>query len=176
MCFLELTLYAFDGISSKYAGTILDRYLRYKDIQLTYGIPNEQSIYGDWVDKDSRNDLIYENVIEGDYIEEADEIDLKICTNPDGKLALSSVTSNGVFLKQIKSIPFGVTDIPENILIQKVVDLFNEPRFQIDPIVNNNVLPYSRLTDKNLPGHTFLCAGGDEDVKMEKIRLNLIEL
>ncbi len=89
MGFLELTLYAFDGISSKYAGTILDRYLRYKDIQLTYGIPNEQSIYGDWVDKDSRNDLIYENVIEGDYIEEADEIDLKICTNPDGKLALT---------------------------------------------------------------------------------------
>ena len=64
----------------------------------------------------------------------------------------------------------------QNILIQKVVDLFNEPRFQIDPIVNNNILPYSRLTDTYLPGHTFLCAGGDEDVKMEKIRLNLIEL
>lgn len=175
---MELTLYAFDGIAQKYTGTILDRYLRYKNIRLSYGIPDAQSIYGDWVDADSKNDVIYENVIEGGYVEAADEIDLKICTNSDGKLALSSVIEvldgEEVFLETLVSDVYG-TDQPENLLLKRVVDLFETPRFTIDPTLANDAKPYTIYTEPHL-GRTFAVAGGEEDVKMERTRYNLIEL
>lgn len=171
----ELTIYfvtsafQFDPIRR-----MTELYAYYKDISVAYGIPDEQSIYGDWVDKDSKNDLIYENVIEGDYIEEADEIDLKICTNPDGKLALSSVLEGNNFLEEIETDVYG-TGKAEEILIQRVIDMYDQPRFVIDPTLANNAKPWTKFTEPHL-NKQFLVAGGEEDVKMERTRYNLIEL
>ena len=172
----ELTLYAIDEVVD-FTGTTfprVDRFTYYKGISVDYGIPNEQSIYGDWVDKDSKNDLIYENVIEGGYVEEADDIDLKICTNPDGKLALSSVLEGNAFLEEIVTDVYG-TGQPENILIQRVIDMYDQPRFVIDPTLANNAKPWTKFTEPHL-NKQFLVAGGEEDVKMERTRYNLIEL
>lgn len=153
-------------------------YTYYKGITFTYSIPDESAIYGDWVDKDSKNDLIYENVIEGDYIEEAEEIDLKICTNPDGKLALSSAITGAAgsetFLTSLVTDVYG-TGQAEEILLRRVVSMFSKPRFVIDPILENNAKPYTKFTEPHL-NKQFLVAGGEEDVKMERTRYNLIEL
>lgn len=170
----ELTLY------SKHPVVILptvggEQYVYYKDIRVDYGVPDAQSIYGDYVNADSKNDVIYENIIDSSFIEEADEIDLKICTNPDGKLALSSVIKGAEFLKTITSDAFG-TDIPENILLKRIVDMFNEPRYVIDPVLNNDLKPYTMLQETFLPGKYLLNAGGEEDVLMESVKTNLIEL
>lgn len=172
----ELTVYDFsDSIQvDPFQTFLLDHYNRFKEIRVDYGIPNEQSIYGDWVNKDSKNDLIYENVIEGDYVEEADEIDLKICTNPDGKLALSSVLEGNNFLEELETDVFG-TGQAENILLKRVTQMFAQPRFVIDPILANNAKPWTKFTEPHL-NKQFLVAGGEEDVKMERTRYNLIEL
>ena len=171
----ELTLYAVDRVTEFTATPLprVDRFHYYKDIEVAYGIPDEQSVYGDWVDKDTKNDLIYENVIEGDYVEEADEIDLKICTNPDGKLALSSVLDGNDFLDEIVTDVFG-TGVAEEILLQRVVSLFSKPRFAINPVLTNSAKPYTKFTEPHL-NKQFLVAGGEEDVKMEAMRYNLIE-
>ena len=118
--------------------------------------------------------MIYENVIEGDYVEEADEIDLKICTNPDGKLALSSVLDGNNFLDEIVTDVFG-TGQAEEILLRRVVSMFSKPRFVIDPILENNAKPYTKFTEPHL-NKQFLVAGGEENVKMERMQYNLIEL
>lgn len=170
----ELTVYSFDDIGLAHNfGAIKDRYIRYKNIKFEYGIPNEQSIFGDWVDGDSTNDLLYENVIDEDYIEEAEEIDLKICTNPDGKLALSSVIEGDGFLKTLTSDVYG-TDLPEHLLLDRVIDTFDKPRFVINPILENTAKPYTKFTEPHL-NKQFLVAGGEEDVKMESMQYNLIE-
>lgn len=172
----ELTLYAYyrgEWITSVMF-EIYDKYLYYKNIRVTYGIPDNQSIYGDWVDEDSTNDLLYENVIGGGYIEEAEEIDLKICTNTDGKLALSSVIEGDSFLKTLTSDVYG-TDLPEYLLLDRVVDMFKKPRFVINPTLENNAKPYTLFTEPHL-GKTFLLAGGEIDVKRESATYNLIEL
>ena len=144
----------------------------FKDISVTYAIPNEDEIYNDW--GDARKDIIYENIID-DYIEEADEIDLKICTNVEGILALSSVIVGGEFLKKIDTDSFG-TDIPENILLKRVVELYKQPRFVINPTLENNLKPYSLITDSNLPNVQFINGGGEEDVKMGRVTTNLIQI
>lgn len=174
----ELTLYCIESSPVSPLREFGIQYVYYKDIKVDYAIPNEASIWGDWVDKDSKNDLIYENEISGDYIEEAEEIDLKICTNPDGKLALSSVLEGEAgfenFNTKIVSDVYGEKQA-EEILIDRVIDLYNAPRFVIDPTLANDAKPYTVFTEPHLD-ETFMVAGGEEDVKMERCTYNLIEI
>ena len=168
-----MTLYPIPVWFNSFNQTIT-RYLYYKNIELSYAIPDESSIYGDYVDKDSKNDVLYENAIDEGYVEAADEIDLKICTNTDGKLAFSSVLEGDRFLERIRTDVFG-TGVPEEILLQRVVSMFSKPRFVIDPVLKNDAKPYTKFTEPHL-NKQFLVAGGEEDVKMERTRYNLIEL
>jgi hypothetical protein len=174
----ELTLYCIESSPVSPLREFGIQYVYYKDIQVDYSIPNEASIWDDWVDKDSKNDLIYENEISGDYIEEAEEIDLKICTNPDGKLALSSVLEgeDGFenFNTKLVSDVYGEKQA-EEILIDRVIDLYNAPRFVIDPTLANDAKPYTVFTEPHLD-ETFMVAGGEEDVKMERCTYNLVEI
>ena len=170
---MELTLYAMPTIHNNPFSEELSQYFYLKDISLTYAIPDESSIYGDWVDKDTKNDILYENVIEEGYVEEADEIDLKICTNTDGKLAFSSILEGNNFLKELRTDVFG-KGVAEEILLQRVVSLYSKPRFNINPILANTAKPYTKFTEPHL-NKQFLVAGGEEDVKMETMQYNLIE-
>ena len=171
----ELTLYAIDNVADfrPTSPSRVDKFHYYKNIKVAYGIPDMQTVYDDWVDKDNKNDILYENVIDEGYVEEADEIDLKICTNTDGGLALSSVLEGNDFLSEIRTDVFG-TGVAEEILLQRVVSLFSKPRFNINPILENNAKPYSKFTEPHL-NKQFLVAGGEEDVKMETMQYNLIE-
>ena len=120
-----------------------------------------------------KEDVIYESIPNESYVEEADEIDLKICTNTDGKLAFSSILEGNNFLSKIRTDVFG-TGIAEEILLQRVVSLYSKPRFNINPILENTAKPYTKFTEPHL-NKQFLVAGGEEDVKMESMQYNLIE-
>lgn len=174
----ELTIYTPD--STEFSGLIAGggmvapmQYMYYKDISFSYGIPDESSIYSDYMDSSDKKDVIYENEI-GDYIEEADDIDLKICTNVDKKLAYSSVLKNKDFLNEIITDTYG-SGVAETILVKRIVGLFSKPRFVIDPVLENNAKPYTIFTEPHL-NKKFMNAGGEEDVKMESTRYNLIEI
>lgn len=172
----ELTLFAFTDAYDTDPNHIYYRghRHRFRNIKLTYGIPDAQSVYGDWVGENIKNDVIYENVIEGEYIDPADEIDLKICTNSDGKLALSSVLEGEGFLEELETDVFGTAQA-ENLLLQRVVDLYDKPRFVIDPTLANDAKPWTVFAEPYLDKQ-YLNAGGEEDIKMESTRYNLIEV
>lgn len=148
----------------------------FKDIRLDYGIVNPDRIYDDWLVGGKKNDVIYENEISDDYIEEAEPVTLKICTNQEHKLALSSVLVNGQYQKEIKYEPFRVTDIAENLILMKIIDIYSRPRFKVNPTLYNGLKPYTIIHDLGLPKVVFVSAGGEEDVKMENVVTNLIEL
>jgi hypothetical protein len=146
------------------------KYSFYKNIKMGYAVQDLDGVYRAEKDKE---DVVYESVTSEDFVEEADEIDLKICTNTDEKLAFSSVMEGNNFLKKIRTDVFG-TGIAEEILIQRVVSLYSKPRFVINPILKNNAKPYTKFTEPHL-NKQFLVAGGEEDVKMESMQYNLIE-
>lgn len=171
----ELTIYTFDAIGVKYPhGSVIDTYIRYKNIRFDYAIPNAQSIYGDYVNEDSKNDVIYEREIEGDYVEEAEEVDLNISTKTDGKISLSSVFADSGYITEYKHL--GINIQPEHNILNKIIRLYQQPRFVINPTLANNLKPYSLITDSNLPNVQFINGGGEEDVKMERVTVNLIQI
>ena len=168
----EVTFYYF---TTGQTNIIANGYSYMRNIRFSYGIPDEQSIYNDWVDKDTKADILYESEIPGSYTESSDEIDLRICTNTTGMLALSSViVGNDAFLQEIETDAYGAGQ-PEEILLNRVLDLYSSPRFVIDPTLRNDAKPYTVFTEPHL-GKTFVVAGGDEDVKMESSTYNLIEI
>jgi len=120
--------------------------------------------------------LIYESEISEDFIDEADDIDLKICTNTDGKISLSSVITDSGLLDGIKSLSVPFNGVAEEALINRALQIYDAPRYQINPTLNNVLLPYSLVTENNLPGSTFVVCGGEENIKMESCTYNLIEI
>ena len=170
----ELTLYFIEGRAQ--GATSAPKYTYFKNIQLSYAMPNKDRVWGDWIDEDSRNDIVYENIIDEAFVDPADTINLKICTAVQGKVAHSFVLDGKEFLTEITSDAFG-TDIAEHILLQRVIGLFRSPRFVIDPTLHNDLKPYTMLREQFLPNTTRLMyAGGEEDVKMERVKTNLIEM
>lgn len=135
-----------------------------------------QDLEGIYEFKEEKEDLIYESEISEDFIDEADDIDLKICTNTDGKISLSSVITDSGLLDGIKSLSVPFTGVAEEAIIEKALQIYDSPRYQINPTLNNVLLPYSLVTENHLPGSTFVVCGGEENVKMESCTYNLIEI
>lgn len=146
------------------------RYSFFKSIKLEAAVQDLDSVYN--VSK-GKEDVVFERVIAKEYTEQADDIDLKICTAPKGKLALSSVLTDSGLLDKVSW--GGMTDIAEHLLTYKAMQLYGKPRLNINPMLANSALPYSVLTDVFLTGSKFIVAGGEDDVKMEAATYNLIE-
>ena len=154
------------------------KYIQIKNIKVEWAVENttDTAIYDEWVKDGAKNDVMYENVISDDYIEEADEVDLKICTNSDYKLALSSVLTGTGYMDKIQSLSLAKTEIAEKLILEKVVSTFDTPRFTVNPTVKNALKPYSLVTEGGLTGVSFVNCGGDTDWKMDSTTTNLIQL
>lgn len=172
---IELTLYAI--YNANMASFLIlffgAKWTFIKNIKLEQTIQDLEGIYEF---KEEKEDLIYESEISEDFIDEADDIDLKICTNTDGKILLSSVITDSGLLDGIKSLSVPFTGVAEEAIIEKALQIYDAPRYQINPALNNVLLPYSLVTENNLPGSTFVVCGGEENIKMESCTYNLIEI
>lgn len=172
---IELTLYAVYNASMASSLMLLfgAKWTFIKNIKLEQTIQDLEGIYEF---KEEKEDLIYEREISEDFIDEADDIDLKICTNTDGKISLSSVITDSGLLDGIKSLSVPFTGVAEEAIIDKALQIYDSPRYHINPTLNNVLLPYSLVTENNLPGSTFVVCGGEENIKMESCTYNLIEI
>jgi hypothetical protein len=172
---IELTLYAIYNASMASSLILLfgAKWTFIKNIKLEQTIQDLEGIYEF---KEEKEDLIYESEISEDFIDEADDIDLKICTNTDGKISLSSVITDSGLLSGIKSLSVPFNGVAEEAIIEKALQIYDSPRYQINPTLNNVLLPYSLVTENHLPGSTFVVCGGEENVKMESCTYNLIEI
>lgn len=177
---IELTLYTFDGYRKLFPfGAVGDRFMRMRNIELRYGIPNPQTVYGDYLEEENKNDIVYENDIDEIYVDEANEINLKICTFPDDyfKLCYSTTFINDKYLETLKYNPLGINDKPEVVLINKVLDYYKEPKYEVSiPVGNKLIYPYSVITDKNLPNKRFIYAGSEIDYEYETNIINILEI
>ena len=82
----------------------------------------------------------------------------------------------GEFLKTINIGSLGYSALPEEGLINKNIQLYDKPRYNINPTLTNTLKPFTTVSTSHLPGAKFLVAGGDEDVKLESCTYNLIEV
>lgn len=127
---------------------------------------------------DDDTDRIYENVVNEDYINELDEIELKISSWNDDGACYSKVMLGGGLLETLYNVHTGGQKRPEELLITRIINHYSHPNVKLgQPLKYTPALtPAARLTDQFQPGRTFINAGGSIDYRMNRFECTMIEL
>ena len=128
---------------------------------------------------DNDSDRLYENVINEDYINELDEIELKISSYNDDGACYSKVMIeenlladnlyNGILKKAMR---------PEDLLIARIVSHYAAPLVKLTQPLKfapAGLSPIVRLTDNFQPGKSFVNTGGSIDYRMNRFDCDMIE-
>lgn len=132
----------------------------------------------DGEDTTSNSDRIYENVINENYINELDEIELKISSyNHDGACYGKVVLSTD-YLRDLYSYIEGTTVRPEEQLIRRIINRYNTTRVKLTQVIKESpdITPLSRLSDNYMVNKRFINAGGSIDYKMNRFQCVMIEI
>ena len=162
---LELVLY-----NPKFETAVT--YFFLKDITI-----DSQKINYSTVAKDNdKEDTKYENVVNGDYINALDDIEFKITSKNDSELSFSKAITGSSILDKLANTIYNSSDKPEKLLIQRIINQYQQPKIKLTQIVKPIIFPYSIITDSYLSGKKFLFTGGTINYEDNSIECNMIEL
>ena len=133
----------------------------------------------DGEDTTSNSDRIYENVINENYINELDKIELKISSyNHDGACYGKVVLSTDYLRDDLYSYIEGTTIRPEEQLIRRIINRYNTTRVKLTQVIKESpdITPLSRLSDNYMVNKRFINAGGSIDYKMNRFQCVMIEI
>lgn len=150
-------------------------YTYLKDIKLNYQLSDAQNMYNDW---ETRQDKIFENVVSDDYVEEAEDIELIVCTRDERKLTNSAVMSAEAdgYIDTLYSATTDKQEVQENNLIDRAISQYSKPRFSVNATFHDNIKCYSIVSDKWLPASKFIVAGYSLNAQRETINCTLLEV
>lgn len=125
-------------------------------------------------------DTTYSNVIDENFVNEAKEIDLKICTwdNKDPNYSCVGYKRNTdyfTFLSEIYNKGTKQTLIPEEQIIYRMVNQYKVPNVVLELSLKNEIPIYSVLTDKFLPNRKFIVDSYTIDWEMNRTDIKIIE-
>ena len=125
----------------------------------------------------SDSDRIYENTVNGDYINELDEIELKISTyNADGACFSKLVMGGQYVTDNIYCKMVGKKIRLEELLIQRICSQYKVPRAKLTEQINyREIDPGAMFTDDYQTGKRYRYIGGEVDYQGDTQRIILIE-
>lgn len=147
------------------------------DFDITAKVGNPSNLN---IKEDDDTDTKYANVIDENYVNEAKEVTLKICSwdnkNPNYScVAFKRDSDHFTFLREIYNKGTQQTLIPEEQIIYRMVNQYKVPNVVLDLNLHNNIPIYSVLTDKYLPNRTFIVGSYTTDWEMNTTAVKIIE-
>lgn len=166
---LEFSLLTPTGQQSEFVGYL------WEDLRLEYVKQN-----GTGTDEDNA-DRIYENVINEDYINELDEIELKISsyTSDDGACYSKVMLDGDLLTDNLYNALLDKSMRPEQLLIARIISHYRSPRVKLtQPLKLDASLltPIARLTDSYQSGKNFINTGGSIDYRMNRFECAMTEI
>lgn len=132
---------------------------------------------------DNNSDRTYENVLNENYINELDEIELKISSyNNDGSCYSKVVIQDGHNINYLKDNLYNVlldkSKRLEELLITRIINHYSAPRIKLTQVIKNSddISPLTILSDTFLVNKKFINAGGSIDYKMNRFECIMIEV
>ena len=144
-----------------------------RDLKVKVG---RSSSYWKINDNNEKKDTKYTNVVNDKYVNEAEDIELKLTTDNESKVSLSKVARNNYVINTLSSKLFDVDTKPEKQIINRVVNQYNKPKVALLYNVENSIDAYSLLSNKYMSGKKFIYTGGQIDYVSNSIECNMIEL
>lgn len=127
-------------------------------------------------DKDGKKDTKYENVVNENYINALDDIEFKITSKNDSELSFSKAIENELILDKLTNTIYNSSEKPEKLLIQRIINQYQQPKVKLTQIIKPAIQPYSIITDNYLAGKKFIFTGGTINYEDNSIECNLMEL
>lgn len=138
---------------------------------------DSQKINYSTVAKDNdKEDTKYENVVNGDYINALGDIEFKITSKNDSELSFSKAITGSSILDKLANTIYNSSDKPEELLIKRIINQYQQPKIKLTQIVKPLIFPYSIITDSYLSGKKFLFTGGTINYEDNSTECNMIEL
>ena len=144
-----------------------------RDLKVKVG---RSSSYWKINDNNEKKDTKYTNVVNDKYVNEAEDIELKLTSDNESKVSLSKVARNNYVINTLSSKLFDVDTKPEKQIINRVVNQYNKPKVALLYDVENSIDAYSLLSNKYMSGKKFIYTGGQIDYASNSIECNMIEL
>ena len=144
----------------------------WKDFRLSYVKQGEEIS-----SKDS--DRVYENVLNESFINELDEIELKISSYNDDGACYSKVLLDGNYLTDnLYNSILGKNKRPEELLITRIINHYSDTRIKLTQIIKNckEISPLTILSDSFLVGKKFINAGGSIDYVADRFECIMVEV
>lgn len=147
-------------------------YIFLKDITV-----DSQKVNYSTVTKDNdKKDTKYENVVNENYINALDDIEFKITSKNDSELSFSKAIENELILDKLTNTIYNSSEKPEKLLIQRIINQYQQPKVKLTQIIKPAIQPYSIITDNYLAGKKFIFTGGTINYEDNSIECNLMEL
>lgn len=173
---MELIIYA-PAVTFDIGGMYPDKFAL-KDFSFAYS----DYIDSDSPDDDGESDRTYENVVNKKYINEADEIELKISTyNDDGacysKLIKKTIAGTSTYLTNNMWCRHANEFIRlEEMLIKRIVNQYKSSRMRLTQEVNlYTITPVDVITDESQEGKKFVYLGGEIDYQQDTMTVIMLE-
>ena len=128
---------------------------------------------------ESDSDRYYENVVNADYINELDEIELKISSyNNDGACYSKLMLGDAYLTDNLYCVLTDGNVRLEELLIRRIVSRYKQPGMKLTQTLRyaEAFTPITRLTDSYMAGKEFLCAGGTIDFRMDSFRMAMVQV
>ncbi|MDL2243905.1 hypothetical protein LJC54_00145 [Parabacteroides sp. OttesenSCG-928-J18] len=124
-----------------------------------------------------KQDTLYTNII-GNYVNEFEDIELKLTSKNNSELALSSVINADTLLlvDTVNSYYSNNAMKPEHLIINKICDQYQRSKIKLNEDVTPEYTPYQVVKLNSMPDNRFLITGESIDYRNNKSNLTLLEL
>lgn len=147
------------------------------DLSITYS--NHKSVIDIFSMKDIDTDILYNNVINEDYVTEFEDVDLLVNSYAKGVFSYSNVATkiDGKFdyLESVFNYIANSEYLPEQILIDKLHRHHSTPKFIYKNTLNYRFSPFDRIKENSLDATMIINAFG-VDYANDSVDVTLIEL
>lgn len=146
----------------------------FKDLKLNYQRKDDQTRK---IKSDS--DRLYENVVNQEYANELDEIELKISSyNNDGACYSKVLLGDNYLTDNLYSAIEDKTIRPEEQLIRRIIKRYSAPQIKLTQVIKAaaDLTPITRLSDNYMVNKKFINAGGTIDYQMNQFTCIMIEV
>ena len=144
-----------------------------RDLKVKVG---RSSSYWKINDNNEKKDTKYTNVVNDKFVNDAEDVELKLTSDNESVLSLSKVAFNNEVIKMLSSKLFDTAMKPEKQIINRIVNQYNKPKVSLLYNVENSIDAYSLLSNKYMSGKKFIYTGGQIDYVSNSIECNMIEL
>lgn len=169
---VELTLYSPGGVKLFDSNKLVIYGVVIKDLKLSYRKRDDAN------DDGENGDRVYENVVNGSFLSDADEVEFGIGSyNADGATYSKALMAGKFLTDNLYSAVEDKTVRPEEAYIRRVVKRYKTTHVKLTQVAKNSldIHPFTVLSDKSMVSKKFMAQTWIRDYERNTLTLSMID-